>query len=360
EPRRWMPDSGGGAGGGGGAVLYFQGSLKTNTSVLEERGNWDQRGRPHRLRAPSWPRSLTCAEPFKGPGASGEAAAGDGANTPVRAHLDWAVTAPILEQRQRAPALFRRGGHTAGSHLSPPRELVTFTSAFLGRDVPCLLTSPSAPRRGPAHPKVHRTGSSSATTARGRAEEIQRPRAPGKLGLQARLWTPQLTETTHRTMLLLPGPPEAVGVRLRAWDRLFAPHSIFPSAFPPGRCFLSSRLEGRQAGDKGGAGWEFRAPLGGWLNSPSRWRGSGRGPDRHAVPLQAMATPAKHVSPYVQQGPTCVPPTAGLPFLGHRPLSPTPRGHVCAGSAPGTARGRARPPTLQRQRVAASAGAGPA
>lgn len=39
-----MPDSGGGAGGGGGAVLYFQGSLKTNTSVLEERGNWDQQG----------------------------------------------------------------------------------------------------------------------------------------------------------------------------------------------------------------------------------------------------------------------------------------------------------------------------
>ena len=73
-----------------------------------------------------------------------------------------------------------------------------------------------------------------------------------------------------------------------------------------------------------------------------------------------MATPAKHVSTYVQQGPTCVPPTAGLLFLGHRPPSPTPRGHVCAGSAPGTARGRARPPTLQRQRVAASAGAGPA
>ena len=85
-------------------------------------------------------------------------------------------------------------------------------------------------------------------------------------------------------------------------------------------------------------------------------------PGRSRCPHQAMATPATHVSTQVRRGShVCAPPPPrGLASTAWAvaPAVPTPWGHVCAGSAPGTARGRARPPTPGRQLVGASAGPG--
>lgn len=113
-----------------------------------------------------------------------------------------------------------------------------------------------------------------------------------------------------------------------------------PSPFPLGRRFLSCRLQGPRQADKGGTGG------GCGLQRPVRPLScrSGSGRPRTAPPCQATA--ATHVSTHVRRGPTCPtsPPACPL-LLGLRSCAPVPRGHVGVGSAPASARGRARPPT---------------
>nr|XP_012418986.1 PREDICTED: LOW QUALITY PROTEIN: proapoptotic nucleolar protein 1 [Odobenus rosmarus divergens] len=123
-----------------------------------------------------------------------------------------------------------------------------------------------------------------------------------------------------------------MGVKIRVWHWPLAAHSISPRPFPMGRGTLSILSEGPQPANKGGLGWGLRAPAGRPAQAPCP---SGRGPDGTQ---------------------TVTPPPPGDGDSSHLP---TPWGHVCAGSAPGTARGRARPPTPGRQPVGASAGPGP-
>lgn len=133
-----------------------------------------------------------------------------------------------------------------------------------------------------------------------------------------------------------------MGLRVGAWN--WPPVPIPPAPSPdPGEA-LSVR-PARAAPPRGQRrrGWGPRDPLRGRLSSRSCWTGPNR------AWSQSRAVPARR---WRLQPRTC-PHTSGVfprvtaPGLasGLRPQATTPQGHVCAGSAPVTARGRARPPT---------------
>jgi len=174
------------------------------------------------------------------------------------------------------------------------------------------------------------------------------PRLPQRPqpGLQAKLWAAQLRgppggKICHELSHWTPSPPrKGKAVRLRVWGRPFSPHSSPPAPCPgealsvPPAGGAPTRRQRRRGVGVQGCDWKpgsTPCPAG---RSPHEARIATLKPARRWR-LQPPTCPSTS-----RRAPRACPPWPGS-FLGDWPPSPDRRGHVCAGSAPGTARGPA-------------------